>query len=59
MFSWKAGHISADPDGDVGTPDGKAGNVEIIGDKAYFTYDSFGVVYYAMNDLIAEVPGGG
>ncbi|MHB8789595.1 MAG: PKD domain-containing protein [Desulfobulbaceae bacterium] len=45
-------------DGDVGTADGKASDVEIIGDKAYFTYDSFGVVCYAMSDLIAEVPEG-
>ena len=45
-------------DGDVGSADGKASDVEVIGDKAYFAYDSFGVVCYAMRDLIAPVPSG-
>jgi len=30
----------------------------VIGDKAYFTYDSFGVVCYSMADLIAPLPEG-
>lgn len=45
-------------DGDVGSADGKASDVEVIGDKAYFTYDSFGVVCYSMADLIAPLPEG-
>ncbi|MBI5556844.1 MAG: carboxypeptidase regulatory-like domain-containing protein [Deltaproteobacteria bacterium] len=45
-------------DGDVGVADGQAIDVEVIGDKAYFTYDSFGVLCYAMADLIAAVPEG-
>ena len=32
--------------------------MEVIGDKAYFTYDSFGVLCYAMSDLVAPVPDG-
>lgn len=45
-------------DGDVGNADGKASDVEVIGDKAYVAYDSFGVVCYSMQDLIAPVPAG-
>lgn len=45
-------------DGDVGSADGKASDVKVIGDKAYFTYDSFGVVCYSMADLIAPLPEG-
>lgn len=45
-------------DGDVGSADGQAIDVEVVGDKAYFTYDSFGVICYAMADLIAAVPEG-
>ena len=45
-------------DGDVGSADGKASDVLVIGDKAYFTYDSFGVVCYSMADLIAPLPDG-
>lgn len=45
-------------DGDVGNADGKASDVEIIGDKAYVAYDSFGMVCYSMRDLIAPVPVG-
>lgn len=45
-------------DGDVGVADGQAIDVEVIGDKAYFTYDSFGVLCYAMADLIAAIPEG-
>ncbi len=44
--------------GELGVADGQAIDVEIIGDKAYFTYDSFGVLCYAMSDLIAPVPDG-
>lgn len=44
--------------GDVGVADGQAIDVEVVGDKAYFTYDSFGVICYAMADLIAALPDG-
>ncbi len=44
--------------GDVGSADGQAMDVEVIGDKAYFGYDSFGVLCYSMADLIAAVPDG-
>lgn len=43
---------------ELGSADGQAIDVEVIGDKAYFTYDSFGVLCYAMSDLIAPVAGG-
>jgi len=43
-------------DGDIGSADGQAIDVEVIGDKAYFTYDSFGVVCYSLADLIAPLP---
>lgn len=45
-------------DGDIGVADGQAIDVEVIGDKAYFSYDSFGVICYSMTDLIAPVPVG-
>jgi len=44
--------------GELGVADGQAIDVEVIGDKAYFTYDSFGVLCYAMSDLVAPVPDG-
>ena len=44
--------------GELGSADGQAIDVEVIGDKAYFTYDSFGVLCYAMSDLVAPVPAG-
>jgi hypothetical protein len=43
---------------ELGSADGQAVDVEVIGDKAYFTYDSFGVLCYAMSDLVAPVPDG-
>lgn len=43
---------------ELGSADGQAIDVEVIGDKAYFTYDSFGVLCYAMSDLIAPVADG-
>jgi hypothetical protein len=45
-------------DGDIGVADGQAIDVEVVGDKAYFSYDSFGVLCYSMADLIAPVPDG-
>ncbi|MSM38299.1 MAG: hypothetical protein GJT30_01570 [Geobacter sp.] len=45
-------------DGDIGVADGQAIDVKVIGDKAYLSYDSFGVVCYSLADLIAAVPVG-
>jgi len=45
-------------DGKVGKADGKAVDVQVVGDYAYFTYDSFGVVCYRLSDLIAPLPEG-
>jgi len=45
-------------DGDVGSADGQAIDVEVVGDNAYFGYDSFGLVAYSMSDLIEPVPDG-
>ncbi|BDV42858.1 hypothetical protein GURASL_17810 [Geotalea uraniireducens] len=45
-------------DGDIGVADGQAIDVKVIGDRAYFTYDSFGVICYAMSDLVAPLPVG-
>lgn len=45
----------------VGTADGKAVDVQIAGDVAFISYDSFGLVAYRMADLIqplAQVLGG-
>lgn len=44
--------------GDIGSADGQAIDVEVIGDNAYFTYDSFGVLAYAMADLVLPAPDG-
>jgi len=45
-------------DGDIGSADGQAIDVEVIGDKAYFGYDSFGLIAYSMADLVEPVPAG-
>lgn len=45
-------------DGKVGHADGKSVDVNIVGDKAYVSYDSFGLVCYNMSDLIAPLPAG-
>lgn len=39
----------------VGSADGKSVDVHIVGDHAYFSYDSFGLVAYKMADLIQPV----
>jgi hypothetical protein len=38
--------------------DGKSVDVLIVGDYAYFTYDSFGVLAYSIADLIKPLPEG-
>lgn len=42
----------------VGFADGKSVDVKIVGDYAYFSYDSFGLVAYRLSDLVAPVPQG-
>jgi hypothetical protein len=45
-------------DGKVGAADGQAVDVKVVGEYAYFSYDSFGVVCYRIADLIAPLPDG-
>ena len=45
-------------DEDVGSADGQAIDVEVVGDNAYFGYDSFGLIAYSMADLVEPVPYG-
>ncbi|WP_217909552.1 carboxypeptidase regulatory-like domain-containing protein [Desulfosediminicola flagellatus] len=45
-------------DGDVGSADGQAIDLEVVGTNAYFGYDSFGLISYSMADLIAPLPEG-
>ncbi|WP_167495704.1 carboxypeptidase regulatory-like domain-containing protein [Desulfosediminicola ganghwensis] len=43
---------------DLGSADGQAIDLEVVGDIAYYGYDSFGLVAYSMNDLISPLPAG-
>ena len=43
--------LKADDDNAFGSADGKSVDVHVIGDIAYFSYDSFGLVAYRMEDL--------
>ncbi|RII26028.1 MAG: hypothetical protein CXR30_17865 [Geobacter sp.] len=45
-------------EGKVGAADGQSVDVKVVGDYAYFSYDSFGVVCYRLSDLIAPLPAG-
>ncbi len=45
-------------DDKVGAADGQATDVKVVGDQAYFSYDSFGVVCYSMADLTEALPDG-
>ena len=45
-------------DGKVGAADGQSVDVKVVGDYAYFSYDSFGVVSYRLADLITPLPAG-
>lgn len=42
-------------DDTVGKADGKSSAVQIVGDNAFFTYDSFGIVSYSIADLISPL----
>jgi hypothetical protein len=43
-------------DGKVGHADGRSVNVQVVGNHAFFSYDSFGIVAYSIADLIAPLP---
>lgn len=43
--------LKADDDNAFGSADGKSVDVHVVGDIAYFSYDSFGLVAYRMEDL--------
>jgi hypothetical protein len=45
--------LKADDDNAFGSADGKSVDGHIVGDVAYFSYDSFGLGAYRMADLIA------
>jgi hypothetical protein len=45
--------LKSDDDNAFGSADGKSVDVHIVGDVAYFSYDSFGLGAYHMADLIA------
>ena len=47
--------LKADDDNPWGSADGKSVDVHVVGDIAYFSYDSFGLVAYRMADLILPV----
>ncbi len=42
-------------DDHVGKADGRSVAVKVVGNHAYFTYDSFGIVAYSATDLIAPL----
>ena len=44
--------LKSDDDNAFGSADGKSVDVHVVGDIAYFSYDSFGLVAYRMADLI-------
>ena len=44
--------LKADDDNAFGSADGKSVDVHVVGDIAYFSYDSFGLVAYRMADLV-------
>jgi hypothetical protein len=47
--------LKSDLDNAFGSADGKSVDVHVVGDIAYFSYDSFGLVAYRMSDLILPV----
>lgn len=47
--------LKADDDNAWGSADGKSVDVHVVGDIAYFSYDSFGLVAYRMADLVLPV----
>jgi len=47
--------MKSDADNLFGSADGKSVDVQIVGDNAYISYDSFGIVAYTMASLIQPV----
>ena len=47
--------MKSDVDNPFGSADGKSVDVQIVGDYAYVSYDSFGIVAYSMASLIQPV----
>lgn len=47
--------MKSDADNPFGSADGKSVDVQVVGDYAYITYDSFGIVAYTMASLIQPV----
>ena len=45
-------------EGHIGEADGKSVDVKVVGNHAFFTYDSFGIVAYSIADLIKPLPEG-
>lgn len=52
--------IEEEDEGDihVGDADAKSVDVKIVGNYAYFSYDSYGLVAYKLSDLVAPLPSG-
>ncbi len=44
--------------GDIGSADGQAIDLEVVGNNAYYGYDSFGLIAYSMADLVTPLPSG-
>jgi len=47
--------MKSDADNPFGSADGKSVDVQVVGDYAYISYDSFGIVAYTMASLIQPV----
>jgi hypothetical protein len=47
--------MKSDLDNPFGSADGKSVDVQVVGDYAYISYDSFGIVAYSMASLIQPV----
>jgi hypothetical protein len=47
--------LKSDADNLFGSADGKSVDVQVVGDYAYISYDSFGIVAYSMASLIQPV----
>lgn len=45
-------------EGKVGAADGQSVDVKVVGNYAYFSYDSFGVICYSLADLIKPLDAG-
>lgn len=43
-------------EGKVGKTDGRAVDVKVVGDHAFFSFDSFGIVCYSLADLVQPLP---